>query len=123
MDLPGPNFQSGIGVQAAVRHRYGELVNFFPISGLEEFYLLILVGRCKFRLCEQSIGLIPQATLDGGAADFRPQQISAKIFVLWLLRRRSFMFTILVPLLVTSIKSYSISGEMGVSIGSMNLES
>jgi hypothetical protein len=78
--LLGLNFASGFGVQAVVHERYGESINFSPTSGGKEFYLLASVGNCKLRLIEQSIGLILQATLGGQAADFRPIQISDRVF-------------------------------------------
>jgi hypothetical protein len=37
MDLPGLNFKPSLGVQAAIRHRFDEPVNFFPVSGLSKF--------------------------------------------------------------------------------------
>jgi hypothetical protein len=77
MDFPDLNFQPGAGVQAAVR---GEPVNFFPISGLKEFYLLVSVANCKYKLLEFSIEMILQATIGRVAADFRPQQISNRVF-------------------------------------------
>jgi hypothetical protein len=80
MDLSGLNFHPGAGVQAAIKYRYGEPVNFFPIGGLMEFFLIVSVGRCKYKLSEQSINLILQATLGGNAIDFRPQQVSDRVF-------------------------------------------
>jgi hypothetical protein len=68
MAFPGLNFLPGIGVEAVIRSRYGEPVNYFPIQGL-----LVSVGRCKFKLSEQCIGFLLQATLGGVAVDFRPQ--------------------------------------------------
>jgi hypothetical protein len=38
------------------------------------------MGRYKFKLSEQSSGFILQATLGGTAADFRPQQVSDRVF-------------------------------------------
>jgi hypothetical protein len=56
----------------AVRHLFGQPVNFFPVHGLKEIFLLVSVGRCKFQLTEISVGLLLQATMEGVAADFRP---------------------------------------------------
>jgi hypothetical protein len=39
---------SGRGVQAAIRHHFGEPVNFFPINGLKEFFMVASDGLCKF---------------------------------------------------------------------------
>jgi hypothetical protein len=72
MDLLGLNLQFGIGVQTVTHHRFGEPVNFFPVSGLKEFFLLFqLVGA---------------STLGGVVADFMPQLISDECLnLLWLL--------------------------------------
>jgi hypothetical protein len=66
MDLPGLNFQPGLGVQSAIQFRYGELVNFFPVKGLKDFFLIASFGCCKFCLNELFVGLIMQATWGGG---------------------------------------------------------
>jgi hypothetical protein len=62
MDLLGLCFHPGLGVQAGIRNRFGELVNYFPLHGLKEFFLIASVGRCKYQLNENSIGLLLQAT-------------------------------------------------------------
>jgi hypothetical protein len=80
MDLPSLNYQPGLGVQSAIRFRFGEPVNFFPVNGLKEFFLIASFGRCKFRLNEHSVGLILQATLGAIATDFKPIQISDRVF-------------------------------------------
>jgi hypothetical protein len=80
MDLLGLNFQPGVGVQTAIRARYGEPVNHYPVQGLKEFFLIVSVGRCKYKLSEQTIGFLLQTTIGGTAVDFRPQQISDHVF-------------------------------------------
>jgi hypothetical protein len=80
-DLSSLNFQPGAGVQATIRVRYGEPANHFPVHGLKEFFLIVSVGRCKFKLSEQTIGFLLQATIGGTAVDFRPQQLSVFKFV------------------------------------------
>jgi hypothetical protein len=80
MDLPGLNFKPGLGFQATIHHRFNEPVNFFPRRGFSEFFLVASVGHCKFKLCENSIGVILQATLRGSMADFRPQRLSDRSF-------------------------------------------
>jgi hypothetical protein len=80
MDLSSLNFQPGAGVQATIRARYGEPTNHFPVHGLKEFFLIVSVGRCKFKLSEQTIGFLLQATIGGTAVDFRPQQLSDRVF-------------------------------------------
>jgi hypothetical protein len=76
MVLSGLNFQPSAGIQADVRHRYGQPVKFFPPLGFKEFYIIVSFGRCKFQLLESSIGFLLQTTLGGVAADFRLQCIS-----------------------------------------------
>jgi hypothetical protein len=80
MDLSGLNFQSGVGVQTAIHAPFVEPVNHFPFQGLKEFFRIVSVGRCKFKLSEQTIVLLLQATIDGTMVDFRPQQISDHVF-------------------------------------------
>jgi hypothetical protein len=80
MDLSGLSFQPGVDVEAVIRYIYGEPANYFLIQGLKEFLMLVSVGRCKFKLSEQSIGLILQATLGVNAVDFRPQFLSDRVF-------------------------------------------
>jgi hypothetical protein len=71
---------TSIGVQTVVQHHFGELVNHYPIHGGKAFHLLVSFGRCKFKLSKFSVGLILQATIGGDAVDFRPQQISDRVF-------------------------------------------
>jgi hypothetical protein len=80
MDPPDLDFQPGLGVQSAIRHRFREPVNSFLVKGIREFTLLVSVGRCKFRLSEHSVGLILQATMGGTATDFSPVQLSDRVF-------------------------------------------
>jgi hypothetical protein len=80
MDLPGLSFLPGIGVQAAIRDRLGQPVHHLPDHGSKGFILLASFGRCKFKLSNYSVGLILQATIGGAAVDFRPQQLSDRVF-------------------------------------------
>jgi hypothetical protein len=48
MELPSLSFRPGVGVQLAIRQRFGEPVNYFPIQGLKEFFMVVSVGRCKY---------------------------------------------------------------------------
>jgi hypothetical protein len=80
MNLQDLNFQPGVGDQNAIRARFGEPVNHYPIHGLKEFFLLVSVRRCKYQLSDNSIEKILQATIGGSAADFRPQWISDRVY-------------------------------------------
>jgi hypothetical protein len=44
MDFPGLCFSPDIGVQLAVWHRFGEPINFAPLDGPKEFFLVASVG-------------------------------------------------------------------------------
>ena len=69
MELSGLNFRQGIGVQATINQRFGLSVSPSGISS-GVFFLVASFGRCKFRLCPLSVGLLLQATIGGVAQDF-----------------------------------------------------
>jgi hypothetical protein len=79
MDLQGLSFSPGVGVQAAIKSRFGEPVS-CPARGCAEFILVASFGHCKFHLSEQSVGFLLQATIGGVVVDFRSQQLSEKVF-------------------------------------------
>jgi hypothetical protein len=69
-----------IAVEAAIRSRYGDLVNYFPIQGLKEFILqYLLVGVNSNSKSFASVFFL-QATLVGVAVDFRLQLISDWVY-------------------------------------------
>ncbi|TVU11173.1 hypothetical protein EJB05_44742, partial [Eragrostis curvula] len=80
VELPDLDFRPGFGVQSAVKNRLNSLINFSPGNGTSEFFLLASFGRCVYRLNEESVGFILQATLGGIAADFRPMQLKDRVF-------------------------------------------
>ncbi|TVT98028.1 hypothetical protein EJB05_56697, partial [Eragrostis curvula] len=80
MDLPGLDFRPGVGVQSAILDRLDSHLNFKPGSGQSEFLLVVSFGRCVFRLTEETVSLILQATIGGVAADFRPAQLDDRVF-------------------------------------------
>jgi hypothetical protein len=80
LGFPGLSFVPGLGFQSAIHARFGIPINHFPGLGLKEFFLVVSFGRCKFQLSEESVGFFIQATVGGIAADFRPQQLSARVF-------------------------------------------
>jgi hypothetical protein len=75
-------------------------VNFFPIGGLKAFYLVILIGRCKYKLSKKTVSSILQATLGGVVADFRPKELSARVFMFTVASRE-------VGFHIYSLKSFS----------------
>lgn len=79
-DVHGLDFRPGVGVQEAIKDRFGLPVSIPAGSGFPGFFLLASFGRCKFRLNEGTLGAILQATIGGVAADFRTQQIDDRLF-------------------------------------------
>lgn len=79
MDLPGLSFRPGLGIGSVVRQRFGLLVS--PASSAHRpFFLVASFGRCKFRLCPISVGLILQATIGGSAPAFDVVQLADRVF-------------------------------------------
>jgi hypothetical protein len=70
----------GSMLPVGIHERLGMPVNFFPIQGLKEFFLVVLIGRCKYQLNDQLVGFLLQATLGSVSADFRLQQLSDQVF-------------------------------------------
>lgn len=79
MELASLSFRPGVGVQSVIRQRFG-----LPVSpvGLSRphFFLVASFGRCRFRLCPVSVGLILQATIGGSASDFDVRQLADRVF-------------------------------------------
>ncbi|TVT99539.1 hypothetical protein EJB05_55088, partial [Eragrostis curvula] len=80
MDLPALDFSPGLGQQAEILRRFGSPVNFSPGYGLSEFFLVLSVGRCKFRLTGDLIARILQAILGGNAEFFKVSQLGDRVF-------------------------------------------
>lgn len=79
MDLPGLSSRPGVGVQSVALQRYGSSVS--PVdSSCPTFFLVASFGRCKFRLCPVSVGLILQATIGGSASAFGVVQLADRVF-------------------------------------------
>jgi hypothetical protein len=79
MELSVLVFRPGLGVQEAIKQRFGLPVS--PAAGsLRPFFLVASFGRCKFHLCNLSVGLILQATIGGAASDFNVVQLSSRVF-------------------------------------------
>ena len=79
MDLPGLSFVWGLKVQAAVLATLNLPIS-NPALGRDSFFLVASFGRCKFKLCCESVGVILQATLGGLASDFRVSQLGDRVF-------------------------------------------
>ncbi|TVU16793.1 hypothetical protein EJB05_36948, partial [Eragrostis curvula] len=80
MDLPSIDGSPGLGKQAEIWRRFGLPVVFSPGGGLKEFFLVISVGRCKFRLTEDSIAHLLQAILGGNARSFNVVCLKDRVY-------------------------------------------
>lgn len=80
MDLSGLDRRPGRVVEAEVYRRYNALVSFDPLSSSSEFFLVLSVGRCKFRLLEHSVSLILQSVIGGQAPAFRVLCLADRVF-------------------------------------------
>lgn len=43
-------------IETEVLHHFDSPINFVPSSTLQEFFLVLSMGRCKFHLTPQSVG-------------------------------------------------------------------
>lgn len=80
MSLYELDLRPGLGVQPVIQEKYGLLVLVPAGPSLGDFVLVVSFGRCKFRLTEESVGNILQATIGGLAANFRPVQLADRVF-------------------------------------------
>jgi hypothetical protein len=124
MDLSGLNLQPGVGVQAAIRAHYGEPVNHFPVQGLNEFFHIVSVGRCKLILLEKQLDFFfKQLLMDLQLILDRSKSLIMRLDLLWLLATWAFISIISDPSLVKNIIFSLICGIMEVLIGNLNLKS
>lgn len=67
-------------MEAEILRKFGRSVcvhPFFPSNG---FILVVSFGRCKFRLSEESVALILQATIGGSALLFHVRLLNDRVF-------------------------------------------
>ncbi|TVU06335.1 hypothetical protein EJB05_49544, partial [Eragrostis curvula] len=79
-DLPSLDYSPGLGQQAEIWRRFRFPVVFSPNCGLGEFFLVLSVGRCKFRLTTFSVALILQAVLGGSAQSFKVEELRDRVY-------------------------------------------
>lgn len=80
MEIPPLNLRPGRVVEAEILRRFGTPVNFDPSSPLPEFFLVLSVGRCKFRLSPITVGCILQSVLGGSRHAYRVSQLNDRVF-------------------------------------------
>ncbi|TVU22093.1 hypothetical protein EJB05_31773, partial [Eragrostis curvula] len=80
MDLSSLDQSPGLEQQAEILRRFGLPVSFLPGCGLQEFFLVASVGRCKFRLSELVVANLLQVSLGGNAAAFKVSRLDDWVF-------------------------------------------
>lgn len=79
MELPGLNSRPGLVIQKQVWRSFGLPVS-SSRSSFRDFLLVVSFGRCRFRLCPISVGLILHATIGGSADEFKVPSLSDRTF-------------------------------------------
>ncbi|TVU51638.1 hypothetical protein EJB05_03078, partial [Eragrostis curvula] len=79
-DLPSLDYSPGLGQQAEIWRRFRFPVVFSPNCGLGDFFLVLSVGRCKFRLTTFLVALILQAVLGGSAQSFKVEELRDRVY-------------------------------------------
>lgn len=80
MDLPGLDLRPGKVVEAEILRRYNTLVSFDPRLSPRAFFLVLSIGRCKFRLSKKSVSLILQFVIGGQPNDFPVLSLGDRVF-------------------------------------------
>jgi len=78
MALQGLDFSPGLAFQLKLWHALSMPVS--CSSSPRSFFLVVSFGRCKFRLCTASVGLLLQATVGGSAAEFCVFALGDRVF-------------------------------------------
>lgn len=66
--------------QAEILRRFSLPMVFSPHCGLKEFFLVVLVGRCKFRVDESLVSNLLQAVLGGNAHAFKVSFLNDRVY-------------------------------------------
>ena len=74
------NTRPGHVVEAEILRRYGSAVNGDPASKAKAFFLVLSVGRCKFRLSVTLVEHLLQAILGGFPKAFQVVQLDDRVF-------------------------------------------
>lgn len=78
MELCGLSFRPGKVVEAEILRKYGLPV--CPVPPSPHFFLVLSVGRCKFKLDERSASLILQSVIGGSAELFNVRSLGDRVF-------------------------------------------
>ena len=80
MDLPGLDGRPGRVVEAEILRRYNAPVSFDPLTSSREFFFVLSIERCKFRLSEHSVALILWSVIGGQPNAFRIRTLADRVF-------------------------------------------
>lgn len=77
--LPGLSLAPGLSIQHEVWRKLGLPISWPTLVGTS-FALVVAFGSCKFRLSDDSVGLILQASIEGTASHFRVSRLADRVF-------------------------------------------
>lgn len=80
MDPLGLDLRPGRVVQAEIFRRFSAPVSFDPSLSPKEFFLVLSVGRCKYRLTEVSVSSILHSVIGGNPHGFRVLSLGDRVF-------------------------------------------
>ncbi|KAJ1288605.1 hypothetical protein BS78_02G100600 [Paspalum vaginatum] len=80
MDLRGLDFSAGLEFERRIQEAFGKPINVPPLAHHLGFLLVVSFGRSKYRLTEESVGSLLQATIGGSADLFRVLYLSDRVF-------------------------------------------
>jgi hypothetical protein len=80
MDLSSLDHQPRRVVEAEIFRRYNSPVSFDPLTSSCKFFLVVSIGRCKFRISEHFFAVILQSVIGGLPNAFRIRALSDRVF-------------------------------------------
>lgn len=80
MDLLGLDLRLGRVVQAEIFRRFNASISFDPTFSPKEFFLVLYVGRCKYRLTDVSVSSILHSVIGGNPHGFRVLSLGDRVF-------------------------------------------
>jgi hypothetical protein len=80
MAAPIFNPRPGKVVEAEIFGRFGTFTTIDSSFSAKEFFLVLSIGRCKFRISVPVVQLLLQSVLGGHAVDFRVMQLGDRVF-------------------------------------------
>ena len=98
VNLPGLSFEPGRMVQADVWNLLQRPIS-WPDVGPGSFVMVVSFGRCKFRLCPESVACILQGIIGGSAPHFKVSSLGDRTF-------KFFVFSKPVGFFVLNLRSF-----------------